>query len=189
MASADWFEKLTGFAELDYESTQKRLVVEGDQLVSTANDKRYGIGSLTLEPLSELRWRVSIPDGARTSVRCIAADVGELHAQPEYSRTLFQVASQFNLLEMIGPDVTPEDGVTRYAYDHTQGPTCAMAAGAATIYRNYLVPVDGQIGQTRDRQLDGLTDVGTALSAALDRPVAELWAMRNGYALCTRAGL
>jgi hypothetical protein len=26
--------------------------------------------------------------------------------------------------------VTPEDGVTGYAQDHTQGPACAIAAGA-----------------------------------------------------------
>jgi hypothetical protein len=189
MASADWFEKLTGFVERDYASTQEQLVVEGDQLVSTANGKRYGIGRLALEPLSELRQRVSIPTGQRTTVQCIAADVGELHAQPEYSGALFQVASQFNLLEMTGPNVTPEEGVTRYAYDHTQGPTCAIAAGAATIYRNYFVPVDGQTGQTRDRQLDGLADVGSALAAELGRPATDLWCMRNGYALGTHKGL
>jgi len=34
----------------------------------------------------------------------------------------FQVASQFNLLEMTGPSVTPEHGVARYAHDPTQGP-------------------------------------------------------------------
>jgi len=90
---------------------------------------------------------------------------------------------------MIGPDVTPEDGVTRYVYDHTQGPTCAIAAGSATIYRDYLAPVDGHAGQTRDRQLDGLAEVGAALATDLDRPVTELWSMRNGYALGTRSGL
>src|SRR4029077_13447538 len=46
---------------------------------------------------------------------------------------------------------------------HNQGPACAMAAGAATIYRNYFAPVDGEIGQTRDRQIDALAGVGTAL--------------------------
>lgn len=189
MASSDWFEKLTGFQELDYGSTQQRLTVDGDQLVSTASDKRYGVGTLTLTPLSELRERVNLPNGERNTVQCIAADVGELHILPEYSRALFQVASQFNLLEMTGPNITPEEGVARYAFDHTQGPTCAIAAGAATIYRNYLVPVDGQTGQTRDRQLDGLADVGTALATQLDRPVTELWTMRNGYALCTPTGL
>jgi hypothetical protein len=85
--------------------------------------------------------------------------------------------------------------VTRYISDHTQGPACAIAAGAATIYRNYFVPVGqfvpggDQIGQTRDYQLDALHLVGEALSRHLDRPVSELWTMRNGYALCSQSGL
>ena len=65
-----------------------------------------------------------------------------MHADPELDGALFQVASQFNLLEMTGPSATPEDGVTRYSADHTQGPACAIAAGAATIYRNYFAPVE-----------------------------------------------
>jgi hypothetical protein len=90
---------------------------------------------------------------------------------------------------MTGPSVTPEDGVTRYSGDHTQGPACAIAAGAATIYRNYFAPVGGESGQTRERQLDGLAGLGVALSAKLGRPVSDLWKMRNGYALCTGEGL
>ncbi|MCK5683507.1 hypothetical protein KAJ27_05280 [bacterium] len=51
---------------------------------------------------------------------------------------MFQVASQFNLLEMVSPGVTPEEGVGRYEHDHTQGPACAIACGVGTIYRNYF---------------------------------------------------
>jgi hypothetical protein len=112
-----------------------------------------------------------------------------MYRLPENSGALFQVASQFNALEMTGPDVTPEHGVTRYQYDLTQGPACAIAAGAATIYRNYFAPVADGVGQTADRQLDGLAEVGQALSAALSKPAADLWRMRNGYALCKRVGL
>jgi hypothetical protein len=101
----------------------------------------------------------------------------------------FQVASQFNLLEMTGPSVTPEDGVTRYKGDPTQGPACAIAAGAATIYRNYFAPVGGGHGQTAERQLDGLAELGEALAGALNQPVDALWKMQNGYAQCTRVGL
>ena len=99
------------------------------------------------------------------------------------------MASQFNLLEMVGPTVTPDDGVTRYEHDPTQGPACAIAAGAATIYRNYFAPVGGSHGQTAERQLDGLAELGAALADALKQPVAALWTMQNGYAQCTRAGL
>lgn len=35
---SDWFERLTGFRESDYESTQQRLRVEGNELVSTASN-------------------------------------------------------------------------------------------------------------------------------------------------------
>ena len=85
--------------------------------------------------------------------------------------------------------MTPEHGVTRYQHDRTQGPACAIAAGAATIYRNYFAPVGGSYGQTTERQFDGLADLGEALSGALNQPVNALWRMQNGYALCTRAGL
>ena len=98
---------------------------------------------------------------------------------------MFQVASQFNLLEMTGPGVSPEDGVTRYITDRTQGPACAIAAGAATVYRNYCVPFDGGTGQTRGRQIDCLRDLGMGLGNG----GGALWTMRNGYALCTEAGL
>jgi hypothetical protein len=98
---------------------------------------------------------------------------------------LFQVASQFNLLEMASPSATPEMGVGIYGNDHTQGPACAIAAGAGTIYRNYLVIVDGRIGQTAKNQIDCLADLG----AALGNDAGRLWNMRNGYALATESGL
>ncbi len=112
-----------------------------------------------------------------------------MHSDPELEGALFQAASQFNVLEMAGPSVTPEDGVRGYVDDHTQGPACALAAGAAAIYRNYFAPVDGESGQTRERQIDALRPMGEALSSKLGRPVSELWTMSNGYALCTEDGL
>jgi hypothetical protein len=185
----DWFSELTGFREESYELTRSRLVVEGDELLSTVNGKRYGIGTLEVPTLAELRSRVEIPRAERSTVRGVTGEARSMHADPELEGALFQVASQFNLLEMTGPNVTPEDGVTRYSSDHTQGPACAVAAGAATIYRNYFAPVDAEYGQTRNRQIDGLAGLGSALSTKLGRPVADLWTMRNGYALCTEAGL
>lgn len=185
----DWFANLTGFREEGYALTRSRLRVDGDELVSTVNDRRYGIGILSVPTLAELRARIKVSAGTRSTVRCVTGEARAMHADPELEGALFQVASQFNLLEMTGPNVTPEDGVTRYSSDHTQGPACGIAAGAATIYRNYFAPVDGESGQTRDRQIDALAGVGAALWGKLDRPVSDLWTMRNGYALCTAAGL
>ena len=36
----DWLERITGFAEGDYASTQARLTVDGEFLVSKANGSR-----------------------------------------------------------------------------------------------------------------------------------------------------
>lgn len=86
---------------------------------------------------------------------------------------------------MVSPNITPEHGVGIYENDHTQGPACAIAAGAGTIYRNYFAPVNGQIGQSRDNQIDCLA----ALGAELGNTDGRLWEMRNGYALASGTGL
>lgn len=187
----DWFEKLAGFQELDYAQTRRQFEVANGKLHSHANGKSYGIGELELLPLTTLRERVHAGPAlaGRLKVSIVRGDVRAMHSAPENAGAMFQVASQFNLLEMISPEITPEDGVTRYQYDGTQGPACAMAAGAATIYRNYFANIDGQEGQTRDRQLDGLADMGVALCSQLNLPLEALWTMRNGYALCRRSGL
>ncbi|WP_395714650.1 hypothetical protein [Reyranella sp.] len=186
----DWFERLTGFREAGYDETRSRLAVEGGELHCRVNGCRYGIGVLELASLADLRRRcASLPARGRLTVRLVTGDVRRLHRDPEYAGALFQVASQFNMLEMVSPDVTPEHGVTGYQHDRTQGPACAIAAGAATIYRNYFVPVEGRPGQTADRQLDGLADLGASLGRWLGLPPDRLWSMRNGYALCRRDGL
>ncbi|RVU46521.1 hypothetical protein [Rubrivivax rivuli] len=198
-APADWFSRLFGFREGPYAAARERLALEGDELVSRVNGARYATGRLEVASLATLRERTPLPPAGspvRQTLHCVAADARALHAAPENAGALFQVASQFNLLEMVGPDVSPEDGVTRYQHDRTQGPACAMAAGAATVYRNYFAPVPGtpaQQGQTAARQIDTLAPLGAALAAALHRATGReappLWTMRNGYALCRPEGL
>lgn len=175
-----WFEQLTGFRELGYVQTQARLEVVGNRLHSKVNGRSWQIGELETPSLAELRVRSA---AARAStqgllqVRNIAADAHQLHTWPEVHGALVQVASQFNLLEMPGYDVTPEDGVSDYEHDHTQGPACARAAGAAAIYRNYFAPLGDHIGQTREHQIDTLADLRAVL------PRGDEIEMRNGYAL------
>ena len=53
-----------------------------------------------------------------TARHIACGDVLDMHAQPEYRDCLFQVASQFNCLEMVGPDVTPENGALLHARTH-----------------------------------------------------------------------
>jgi hypothetical protein len=128
-ATPSWFRDLAGFDEdtdaNGHELTQSHCVVEGNQLRSLVNGKSFGIGRLELLTVQELRRRAASRhrvEGVRR-VRIVRGDAGQLHASPERQGALFQVASQFNLLEMTGPGVTPEAGVSGYADDHTQGPS------------------------------------------------------------------
>ena len=101
----DWFEKLTGFRETSYDDTRAKLKVEGSQLQSLTNGKSYGIGELELVPLQALRERVKSAGGlpGRLKVCVVAGDVRQMHQSSENAGALFQVASQFNLLEMVSP--------------------------------------------------------------------------------------
>src|SRR5262245_38435337 len=95
----DWFADLTGFRETSYDTTRGQLVIEGDELVSTVHGKRYSVGTLEVPTLAELRARADVPSDGRTTVRCVSGEARAMHADPELEGSLFQVASQFNLLE------------------------------------------------------------------------------------------
>lgn len=182
-----WFRELTGFDEISPTQVRANIEVNGEFLTSRVNGTRYRCGRLETPPLAELQSRASatVAPSRATTVREVVANVQDLHADIANAGAFFQVASQFNLLEMISPHVTPEHGVGIYEQDLTQGPACAIAAGAGTIYRNYFVPVNGRIGQTQDNQIDCLVGLAELLGTGDPR----LWTMRNGYALPTREGL
>ncbi len=179
----NWFTALTGLQSDDPQTVRAGIRVDGTGLVFLGTGRRMTAGRLLTPALVDLPPPPKGP--ARISVGEVVADVQRLHADPRNANAVFQVASQFNLLEMIGPDITPDDGIACYATDRTQGPACAMACVAGTIFRNYFVPLDGGIGQTADRQLDMLADLGRALGNAS----GDLWEMRNGYALPRPGGL
>ena len=98
----DWFERLTGFRETNYDDTRAKLKVDDSRLQSLINEKSYGIGELELVPLQALRERVKSAGGlpGRLKARVVTGDVRQMHQSPENAGALFQVASQFNLLEM-----------------------------------------------------------------------------------------
>jgi hypothetical protein len=182
-----WFETLTGFKEQNSHQVRDNLTVSNGVLKSRVNKAEYVCGRLEVPTLKQLRQRGAENElkRGRISLKELVADVRHLHANQENTNALFQIASQFNLLEMTGPEVTPEEGVDIYEYDHTQGPVCAIAAGAGTIYRNYFVNVNGQVGQSEHNQVDCLAEMGEALG----NHESNLWGMKNGYALLTEKGL
>ena len=182
-----WFEELTGFPELSPQQVRENIFVDGDVLQSRINNRRMTFGKLETPSLGDLRNRVQsrVYNPGNITVKEVVANVQCLHLDVANAGALFQVASQFNLLEMVSPYVTPEDGVAGYQYDLTQGPACAVAAGAGTIYRNYFAEVNGQIGQTTSDQIDCLSDLGKALGNSDN----SLWEFKNGYILASDKGL
>lgn len=92
-----------------------------------------------------------------------------------HSTTLFQIASQFNCLEMASPDVTPSSGISQYFHDKTQGPISSLMCPGAIVYRNYLEERDVK-GQCRT-QLDCLD----AMASVLDNAKNKYFKMQNGY--------
>lgn len=178
-----WFEKLVGFREAAVPDVTEHLHLDGEYITSRMNGRRIRHGRFEILRVGELRSRVDRLRlvGDIPSVREVVADAKSLHRDPANAHALFQVASQFNALEMVGPGVTPESGITQYEHDRTQGPACAMSCGGGIIYRNYLVPIGREKGQTTFRQLNLLSGVSDALG--VDIP------LRNGYALPSTAQL
>ncbi|CAL1162495.1 unnamed protein product [Cladocopium goreaui] len=172
----DWFQQLFGFKEADYDETKKMLKVENDAdkpgmlvLKSLANGTFFRIGRFETPSLKELRSKVLEDEPKalvqrRLKVTNEIGDVALKHALPENRLATFQVASQFNCLEFVGPSVVPEDGITGYVMDRTQGPACSIACGPATAFRNFFVPMpSGQEGQRKGMQINNLEDFSAEL--------------------------
>ena len=171
-----WFSELFGFSESEA-GVRSNIVIDGASVHSAANSRSFAHGTLEIPTLGELRTQagqVASSVKGTLQIRQVVANAQELHRDPANAGSLFQVASQFNLLEMVSPDVTPDQGITRYESDRTQGPACAMACAAGTLYRNWFA-------QTTKHQIDTLAEVGASLGNDADR----YWQMRNGYALLT----
>jgi len=171
-----WFAELFGFPE-SKNGLRRNITVDGEHMHSAANGRTFTHGTLDIPNLGELQDQAELVEAdveGDIRVREVVADAKKLHRDPANAGALFQVASQFNLLEMVAPDVTPDRGITRYSGDLTQGPACAMACGAGTLYRNWMA-------QTTKDQIDTIADVGELLG----NDGNLYWKMRNGYALLT----
>lgn len=181
-----WFAELFGFPE-SRKGIDRHISLDGEYMRSTANGRTFTCGHLSTPSLGDLTTLAekAAPAVAGTpTVREVVADARALHADAASAGALFQVASQFNLLEMVSPSVTPDRGITRYEGDPTQGPACAMACAPGTLQRNWFA-------QTTKGQIDTLAAVGAAIGNIPDdkraarKQKGRWWTMRNGYALLT----
>jgi hypothetical protein len=165
----DWFECAFGFKEKNYYDTQKifkKLLIDGNMI----HLNKIKIGEFKLLNNAELHEQLGtntdigknkrgediydfskIRSVGSVNLQNIIEDIRNIHKNKLLiENATIQVASQLNCLEMMNQNVTPENGITGYINDNTQGPICAMCAPAGLAFRNYLY--DG--GQTKDKQIN-----------------------------------
>ncbi len=181
-----WFKELMGFDEVSPEYVKENSHYTNGVLTSKVNHCCYQVGELSLLSLKELRdTPLNCNDSNQLRVTELVGDIQKVHADKKNENCLIQAASQFNLLEMISPSITPSLGIDCYENDYTQGPACAISCGAGTVYRNYFVRLNTELGQTGKNQIDCLEEIATELK----NKELSLWEMKNGYALLTLEGL
>src|SRR5690349_9119072 len=153
MTSA-WFRDLFGFDELDSRRTAAPVYANFTYtepwLYCAANNTRHHAGKLTMLSVAS-QWEQSkalgtplagnlrVPAKSKAlALDIVYSDVTSLHADPANAGAVFMVASQFNCLEFAHHSQRPEQGITIYANDCTQGPACSVCCAAGTVIRNYF---------------------------------------------------
>jgi hypothetical protein len=210
-----WFENLYGFEEYAYQSrndiinfkkTQENFTLSAEDendlelngnliLNSITNSKSFPIGKFSSPSLKELRLKgkelikdnnIDFNNSLIIEHRPIN-DILKMHSQ--FPNSVFQAASQFNNLEFPNPKCIPENGISQYPSDRTQGPACAMACASGTLYRNYFVKVDNNEkstrGQTEFSQLNNLSE----LEELIDNKKENYFQIINGYSYATEESL
>lgn len=171
----DWFELVFGFKERPMRIFKDAEVVGKDAqtaIIVRQTGKEHHVGKFDCISLKELRHQHCAGNGKpKLLFTHIVANVADIIGDAKNAGAVFQVASQFNCLEMANPYVTPAHGITCYEDDKTQGPACAMACPAATLYRNYFLG---------DSQLDMLCEMQQELKAYCGK---TFWRLQNGYCL------
>jgi len=155
-----------------------------------SNEQLYKAGQLILQPIGKVRKKLGIAGkidrppipiiilsrDTQDSAAVRYVDVAFLQSNPNYKNCVFQVASNFNLVEGGREKVTPDSSnfCTNYRWDRTQGPTAAISAAPAAIVRVYGAFYDPNTPspswpQTKKKQVNILA------------PVSEHFPMKNGY--------
>jgi hypothetical protein len=171
-----WFEELFGFRESLPAVKANFTVTETENsaiLTSKVNNRSFNAGHFSLRNIASFSHLLSKPSTTPGVLNVIQGQgpegsnsdicsVLETQSLPEFNGATFQAASNFHCLEFCHATESAAMGVTRYEWDITQGPYCALAAGAATVYRNYFAPhSDGTRGQLeKDVELLGKTPIG-----------------------------
>jgi hypothetical protein len=83
----------------------------------------------------------------------IQGDIWELQSNSAHRGAVFQVASNFNALELLDHTDWPNK-LSNYHNDHTQGPSASVSAMPGLILRRYFIFPDEPHEQTAERQIN-----------------------------------
>ena len=181
-----WFEREFGFieSEFSYPGVRNRFIWDPSKFIlqSKANKREFYVGKFETptifqlyEKYLELSKNSAPKERLIKSPKIIFGSVEDLIKNEENKGAVFQVASQFNCLEMVSPEYTPEDGIAKYENDKTQGPACALSCPAATVYRNYFANFDEKRNEIK--QINLLEDIETCINNEKNK----YWSVINGY--------
>jgi len=195
-APLTWFDSSFGFEEKKYEETRSMFAVDGELLISKANDKKFHLGSFDVISLEDLQKRsdsasLDAPDsymmaGDLTFENIVADTYYELYEDARNEGSVFQVSSLFNCLEtVLNIGARPEDGVSSYGGVPFQGPASACACPAATVFRNYLV---NGVGQAEEKEGKGQVDCLSEVSDLVQNAKEGYWTMKQGYCTPLKTG-
>lgn len=171
----EWFNIAFGFNE------SKKFETNRDKFLNMYNhEKNKSINSIDagefylmdLNTMHGIMKKHSKNKKGKVNLHHIVEDITNIHLNKKYENSTIQVASQFNCLEMIDQTKTPQDGITNYIYDRTQGPICTLSTPAGLAYRNYIY-LNG------DTQIDTTKEPLQYLKSITEKNIG--WNIVNGY--------
>ena len=171
----NWFEKLFGITEKvgsvdNWQSNKDKFKLEGNLLIAP-NGEIFKVGEFKEITLEDLNLEAKKKEGVTSEIKVehyiTQGVLDEHHKNPGAT---FQAASQLNYLEFVNYTFCPENGITIYQSDATQGPNCALACAAGTFIRNYFK-------NSPDKQLNMLDRVETIIS----NDTHKYFKVENGY--------
>jgi len=122
---------IVGWSEEGWSETRTKFFMQEHVLCNTVNERRYVAGQFDTPSVAELwsaaevgvasaRGEQGLGKGA-IHITNVVADAAALQCASENQGSTFQVASQMNCLEFPQINCSPEDGITNYQRDKTQG--------------------------------------------------------------------
>src|SRR3989338_8546554 len=102
------------------ETIRKMFTFKGEECIINNGNKKYRAGKLDIN--STYRDKV---------------DIAALQTNEKNKGAVFQIASNFSGLEPICKTDIPENGISKYIHDNTQGPIASISAAPGLIYRMY----------------------------------------------------